>query len=170
MKRIIRYASIYFENASVRFNVSSLISLLLNAFYIVFNFIFGIVYGDAWLIAVGAYYSLLFSIRVLVIREGGNKDTEKTAALLMTALGVPITGMIIYRVIVGGEVAEGFFVSAVFFVYTVYSALRAVSGIKKSKGNNGSNQSVLHTIRLSAALMSIFNFQEATEYRQRLVA
>ena len=160
MKRFIRYTSVYLKNAAVRLNVAHLFGLMLNACYIVFNFVSGIIYGDAWFIAVGAYYFLIFSVRFLLIRgEGDSAETAGTAGILMLVLGVPITGMIIYNVITNGNREYGRATLTVFLIYTVYSLLRAFFGIKSSKKMKNSSHRALHTLRLSAALMSLFNFE-----------
>ncbi len=159
MKRIIRYTSVYLKNAAVRLNVAHLFGLVLNAFYIVFNFVSGIIYGDAWFIAVGAYYFLIFSVRFLLIRGGGGKSSEaaEEAGFLMLILGVPITVMIIYNVVTNSAAKYGRTTLIISLIYTVYSVLRAVFGIKNSKKN--STHRALHKLRLSAALMSLFNFE-----------
>lgn len=161
MKRIIRYTSVYLKNAAIRLNVAHLLGLVLNACYIVLNFVWGIIYGDAWFIAVGAYYFLIFSVRFLLIRGGDDESDEaaRVAGFLMLVLGVPITGMIIYNVITNGARKYGRGTLPVFLIYTVYSVLRAVLGIKNSKKRKNPNHRALHTLRLSAALMSLFNFE-----------
>lgn len=157
MKRIIRYTSVYLKNAAVRLNVAVLFGLILNACYIIYNFVCGIVYGDAWFITVGAYYFLILSVRFLLLRDKESDEASETAGFLMLVLGVPITGMIIYNVITNSSRELGISAIPIFFVYTVYSVLRAVFGIIKSKGN--STYRAVHALRLSAALMSLFNFQ-----------
>ena len=159
MKRIIRYTSVYLKNSDVRLNVAALFGLILNALYIIFNFVFGIIHGDAWLIAVGAYYFLIFSVRFILIRDDAPPQVSDGVRLLMAALGVPITGMIIYSVLTSGTKKYGVAILPIFFVYTVYSVLRAAFGIKRSKMAKNANHQTLHTLRLSAAFMSLFNFQ-----------
>lgn len=160
MKKLIRF-SLSLKNATVRTNVAALLGLILNAFYIVFNFVSGIIYSDAWFVAVGAYYFLIFSLRFILIRDIDEQQFEsaQTARVLMLVLGVPITGMIIYNVLTSGSKEYGKLNLPIFFLYTVYSVIRAVSGIKRSKKTRNLTHRALHTLRLSAALMSLFNFQ-----------
>ena len=161
MKRILRYTSVYLKNAAVRLKVAHLFGLVLNALYIIFNFVSGIIYGDAWFIAVGAYYFLIFSARFLLLRcrEDESVRAAEAAGFVMLVLGVPITGMIIYNVITSSAVEYGKGTLFIFLLYTVYSVLRAAVGIKKSQKRRNPTHRALHTLRLSAALMSLFNFE-----------
>ena len=159
MKRIIRYTSVYLKNAAVRLNVAVLFGLILNACYIIYNFVCGIIYGDAWFITVGAYYFLILSVRFLLLRDKESDEASETAGFLMLVLGVPITGMIIYNVITNSSREHGAAAIPIFFVYTVYSVLRAAFGIIKSKRKRNLTHRAVHSLRLSAALMSLFNFQ-----------
>ena len=159
MKRFIRYISVYLKSAAVRLNVAVLLGLILNACYIVYNFICGIIYSNAWFITVGVYYFLIACVRFLLLGDKSTAESSRNAGFLMLVLGVPITGMIIYNVITSASREHTAATISIFFVYTVYSALRALLGIIKAKRNGNSNYRALHALRLFAALMSLFNFQ-----------
>lgn len=166
MNKLKEYVSLYIKNPTVRLNVSLLVGFLFNGLYIIFNLVSGILYGNAWFITVAAYYALIVLVRYLVMgthgkREVDKYDTSRTAGYLMMILGVPVTGMIIFTVIENREYRYSKTVLTAFAIYAVFSILRAVFGIITSRKDNAPMRRAAHTVRLSAALMSLFNFQTA---------
>ncbi len=162
MSNFIRYVSLYIKEPGVRFNVAILLGLILNGCYIVFNLVLGIVYGNIWYITVAAYYMLIAVLRYLLIDggEGGCSDEgAKTVSSLMLVVALPMTGMIIYTVITNNRSALPSVTLPFFLVYAIVSILRAAKGLFVSKRENGRSRRVAHAIRLSLALLSLFNLQ-----------
>ena len=169
MKKITDYISEYFKNKMLRFHVSLFTGLILNMFYIIFNLVSGIIYGNAWFITVAAYYTLIVSVRYLLLGnhriDRPNTDflTEsaeatKTCGNLMMILGVPITGMIIYTVISNRRYEYSAAVFIMLSAYALFSITRAAWGIFSSKKKSFAPR-VAHSVRLSSALLSLFNLQ-----------
>ena len=162
MSNFIRYVSLYIKEPGVRFNVAILLGLILNGCYIVFNLVLGIVYGNIWYITVAAYYMLIAVLRYLLIDggEGGCSDEgAKTVSSLMLVVALPMTGMIIYTVITNNRSALPSVTLPFFFAYAIISIFRAVKGLFASKKETGESRRVAHAIRLSLALLSLFNLQ-----------
>ena len=162
MKKIISYLSLLISDSKIRFNVGILFGLVLNSFYIVYNLIYGIKYGNVWFITVSAYYTLIVGLRYFSIgREtvGANASAERTLGILVLSLSFPMTGMIIYTVITNS--ARTFPKSSlpVFAGYAIFSILRAVFGLLASERESKVPRRMAHLIRLSLALMSLFNLQ-----------
>lgn len=160
MNKLVRYISVYIKSPSVRLYVASLFSIVFNSCYVVFNLVLGILYGDAWFITIAAYYTVIAFLRYLLM-DGDADDASHTAGVLMLILGVPMTGMIIYTVIVGKKYTYSAIVSIAFAAYAAFSIFRAISGMISFKKNKNSARRALYSVRLSAALMSLFNFQTA---------
>lgn len=169
MKGFAGYISVVLKNKTVRFYVCVFLGLLINACYIIFNLVSGIVYGNAWFITVAAYYTLIVSVRYLIL--GSSRSTHggyecsiediiaiKTCGILMLILGVPITGMIIYTVISDRIYKYSSLVFVLLFIYAAFSVLRAASGIFSSVRKSAATN-VVHYIRMSSALLSLFNLQ-----------
>lgn len=162
MSNFVRYVSLYMKEPGIRFNVAILLGLILNGCYIVFNLVLGIIYGNIWYITVAAYYMLIAALRYLLIDSGEKSrsdDSAKTVATLMLVVALPMTGMIIYTVITNNRSVPPSVTLPFFFAYAIVSILRAVKGLFSSKGESGDSRRVAHTIRLSLALLSLFNLQ-----------
>lgn len=162
MSKFIRYVSIYINDERIRFNVAILLGLILNACYIVFNLVLGILYGNPWFITVSAYYMLIAVLRYMLINDGleaGAVDNSKTVASLMTILSVPMTGMIIYTVLTNTSYGTPGITLPVFGGYAFFSIFRAIFGLIANKKENAPFRQGAHKIRLSLALLSLFNLQ-----------
>lgn len=169
MKSLRGYISVVLKNKTVRFYVFAFFGLLINACYIIFNLLSGIIYGNAWFITVAAYYTLTVSVRYLILGNLRDADGDseysienvksiKTCGTLMLILGAPITGMIIYTVISSRIYNYSAFVFVLLFIYSVYGLLRAALGIFLSK-KKATVSKVANYIRMSSALLSLFNLQ-----------
>ena len=79
MSNFLRFVSSYFENSAVRFNVGVLLGLILNAGYIVFNLVLGIMSGNVWYISVSAYYSLVVMLRYMLLDSSGENAGQISA-------------------------------------------------------------------------------------------
>ena len=93
--------------------------------------------------------------------EYGEKagETSDVLGILMLILSFPMTGMIIYTVITdsNGEYPRSSL--PIFAAYAIFSICRAVYGLISSKKRGLPSRSNAHIIRLSLALMSLYNLQ-----------
>ena len=168
MKKILAYLSMYLKNASVRLNLGMLIGFVFNVFYIIFNLVSGIIYSDAWPIAVAAYYMLILSLRYLIISNNdagdGSRDLyarERNAGVIMLIIGVPITGMIIYNVVTDADVVYSGAVPIVLSLYSAVSIIRAIGAVIRFKESEDLKMRIAYTVRICAAAMSVFNLQSS---------
>lgn len=156
------FISSYFNNPRVRFNVGVLGGLLLNAGYIVFNLVYGIVSENVWNISVSAYYTLIVSLRYMLIGMSGEKTGQisaKTLSELIMILFLPMSGIMIYTVLTDASRTNGRAPLTVFALYAALGIFRALYGIFLSGKKHVVTYRVAHMIRLSLAFISLFNFQ-----------
>ena len=169
MKSFRGYISVILKNETVRSNVFLFLGLLINACYIFFNLLSGIIYGNAWFITVAAYYTIMVSVRYLILGNSRTDGCDLKASIevirsirlcgtLMLILCAPITGMIIYTVIYDRIYEYSAFVFVLLFIYAIFSVVRAAVGIffgeKRSIPSKAANY-----VRMSSALLSLFNLQ-----------
>ncbi len=162
MSNFLRFVSSYFENSEVRFNVGVLIGLILNAAYVVFNIVFGIMYGNVWYISVSAYYTLIVILRYMLIGipdENMGQISAKTVGMLIMILFFPMSGIIMYTVLTNARHATARAPVVIFALYAAFGILRALYGIFLSKRKESVAYRTAQLIRLSLALISLFNFQ-----------
>ena len=159
----------YLRSESLRVRISLLFGLCLNLFYLVSNFIFGIKYNSPFFLAVSLYYLLIFCIRYVVFKaeirmiykDGGLRVSRISGGLLLIT-DLVITLLIVYSLRVQGTETYGAFVFSVLFVYALYSISRGAFCIVKIRKDGGSCvQRSLSSVRIAAALMSVFNLLSA---------
>lgn len=169
MKDLRGYIFVVLKNKTVRFYVFAFFGLIINACYIIFNLISGIIYGNAWFITVAAYYTLMVSVRYLILGNLCSADCKseysienikstKTCGTLMLILGAPITGMIIYTVVSNITYNYSDFVFVFLFIYAAFNILRASFGIFSVK-EKPDLSNLVNYVRMSSALLSLFNLQ-----------
>ena len=169
MKSFRGYIFVILKNETVRSNVFLFFGLVINACYIFFNLLSGIIYGNAWFITVAAYYALMVSVRYLILGNSRIEGCDLRASIevirsirlcgtLMLILCAPITGMIIYTVISDRIYEYSAFVFVLLFMYALFCVVRAAVGIffreKSSILSKAANY-----VRMSSALLSLFNLQ-----------
>lgn len=165
MKKIRNFISIYIEDKSARLNLSIFLGLILNVLYIFFNLVVGIIYRNVWFVTVSAYYSVIVFLRYLVISDGQNVsrvsiENSKSAGMLMMLLGVPVTGIVIYTVLLGISKKYAYVFLVFLALHSLFAITRSLFSYIKMK-REGAVLRAVHSVRLSGALMSVFNFQTA---------
>jgi len=160
MNRFMRYLSIYLFDKSARFNAAILLGIVVNSLYVIVNLVMGILQESVWQITVAAYYLLIIILRYLIIED---EDTSEASALIVSRLlliiSAPMLGMIIYAVLIGESVSRPRMALPYFAVYAAVCIVRVVFGYLIPSWDSKSLRGVLRAMRLSIALMSIFNFQ-----------
>jgi hypothetical protein len=165
MKKIWEIISLYIRDRSARLNLSIFLGLILNVLYIFFNLVFGIAYRNVWFITVSAYYSIIVFLRYLVINEEENNsraalESSKNAGLLMMILGIPVTGIIIYTLLLGISKKYSYLLLLFLGLHSLFTITRSLWSFLRMRGD-GVVARAAHSVRLSGALMSVFNFQTA---------
>lgn len=160
MNRFIRLLSVYFLDKKARFSIAVLFGLILNACYIVFNLVLGILRENVWCITVASYYTLIVILRYIIIDgEGGSESLARTVSSLLLIVACPMTGMIIYTVLSGAKTDYPRFAVPIFLAYAVFSILRAALGLFGYGRHKTPARRVANNIRIALALLSLFNFQ-----------
>ena len=160
MNGIRNYLSFYMHDKDARFNALTLLGVIANAIYVIFNLVIGILYGSVWQIAVTAYYSLVLMLRVFVIYDGSEDGfSPRTVSFLLLILCPPMAGMIIYAIIIGAVGSRPMLALPIFALYAFFGIFRASVGLISQKRKGVRHRCIAHTARLSLALMSLFNFQ-----------
>ncbi len=175
MKNVFRYVVLCLSDSEVRFNLGVLLGMILNILYIAFNFILGILYGNVWLITVAAYYMLIVVLRYMLINEDTeDKCMSRLVAKLLLIVAVPMTGIIAYTVLTDYRGLMPRRIVPILVFYAVISLFRAIFGLFISK-RDSQNRKSMHLVRLSLALVSLFNFQAALfnyialEYTKKII-
>lgn len=160
MKKVISYFYLYAGDSRVRRNVGALFGIFINSFYIVINLTWGIKHRNVWFITVAVYYLLVALMRFFSIDTHGIEGSgEEILGVLMAILCVPMTGMIAYTVLTSS--ARGYPKASlpIFAGYAIFSIFRAVYGLFSTRRESTDSLRTAHSIRLSLALMSLFNLQ-----------
>ena len=159
MRNIISFFCVYTSDSSVRRNVGAFFGIFINSFYILINLIWGIKHLNVWFITVAVYHLLILFMRYFSIDTSGAEGRGELVGALMTVLSIPITGMIAYTVLTSS--ARGYPKSSlpVFAGYAIFSIFRAVYGLLSVRRDGAPSLRATHSIRLSLALMSLFNLQ-----------
>ena len=91
--------------------------------------------------------------------ESRGQISQKTVGALISILFMPMRGIIIYTVLTSAEHTYRPAPIVIFALYAAYGILRALYGIFFSKRKEETSYRTSHFIRLSLALISLFNFQ-----------
>ncbi len=160
MKNIISFFYVYTSDSRVRRNVGVLFGIIINSFYILVNLIWGIKHRNVWFVTVAVYYLLITFMRYFSIDTPNTQVSGgEVLGALMTVLCIPMTGLIAYTVITSS--ARGYPKASlpIFAGYAIFSIFRAVYGLISARRGNTASLRTAHSIRLSLALMSLFNLQ-----------
>lgn len=157
MKKFVSYVAHCLYDRKTRFNIGILLSIIFNSFYIVFNIILGILYENAWFVAVSAYYILILVLRYMLVGEQ-QRDNVNLVSTLMLIISLPMSGMIVYTIINGPSSKTPSRVLPVLVIYAIFSIFRALYGILAPEDRLPGKRS-FYISRLSMALLSLFNFQ-----------
>ncbi len=160
MNAFIRYIFVYFRDSDIRFNVAVLLGLVINSFYIIFNLIIGILYANPWSVAIAAYYILIAVFRYLLIGDtDGQKEAARAVSAIMTVLSFVMLGIMVYTSLGGANKSYPSAVLPIFAAYACISIARALFGLFIRDLDSSCPRRTAHAIRLSNALLSLFNLQ-----------
>ncbi len=134
----------------------NLFAFLFNLCYIFFNLASGIVYENILSVTVSAYYMVTVFVRYFILG-----DSVSITPYLLLILAFPITGIIIYTVLTGDAKKYPVWILAMLAVYSAATVIRSISGIASAGRAGDGERRTMYSARLSAALMSLFNFQNS---------
>ena len=144
-------------------SVRDRLGLLFGFVYSLYNILVGIIVGTIWHIAIGIYYLLLLSVKIvlMIVQKRGKMSTmifiltSLLLFLISLSLVVPIITMITNQrpVSIPLEVAIGI------ATYTTYKVTVAIIGFVKNWRTDNMLRSELVTIGLIEAIVSVLTLQ-----------
>lgn len=159
-------------DGGLRARLSLFFGLVFNLFYLAFNLAFGLFYKSAEPIAVSVYYALLITVRYIILRlyEGElTAETEREACkkggLILLLADLVIALMIFYSAKGAEPKNYGIFVFSVLSLHAAFTVTRAVAGIFSQREGLTLRKRAIHTVRLVASAISVFNLSSAVALR-----
>lgn len=144
-------------------SVRDRLGLLFGFVYSLYNILVGIIVGTIWHIAIGIYYLLLLSVKIvlMIVQKRGKMSTmifiltSSLLFLISLSLVVPIITMLTNQrpVSIPLEVAIGI------ATYTTYKVTVAIIGFVKNWRTDNMLRSELVTIGLIEAIVSVLTLQ-----------
>lgn len=163
------YVSRYMADIVFKTKISLLLSLALNTGYAVLKFVTGIFYGSAWLITLAAYYTLLLTMRFLLVLHI-HRNTRDMAAewkrcracgVVLLLMNIILTGMVILVLQRGeGFVYPGYLIY-VMALYDFCTMTMAIVNLVKSRKQKSPVLTAAKVINVAAALIAMLSLETA---------
>ena len=163
------YVSRYKTDVVFKTKISLLLSLALNTGYAVLKFVTGIFYGSAWLITLAAYYTLLLTMRILLLLHI-NRNTQEMAAewkrcracgVVLLFMNIVLTGMVVLVLRRGeGFAYPGYLIYAM-ALYDFYTMTMAIVNLVKSRKRKSPVLTAAKVINVAAALIAMLSLETA---------
>ena len=163
------YVSRYKTDVVFKTKISLLLSLALNTGYAVLKFVTGIFYGSAWLITLAAYYTLLLTMRFLLVLHI-HRNTRDMAAewkrcracgVVLLFMNIILTGMVVLVLRRGeGFVYPGYLIYAM-ALYDFYTMTMAIVNLVKSRKQKSPVLTAAKVINVAAALIAMLSLETA---------
>lgn len=163
------YVSRYMADIVFKTKISLLLSLALNTGYAVLKFVTGIFYGSAWLITLAAYYTLLLTMRFLLVLHI-HRNTRDMAAewkrcracgVVLLFMNIILTGMVVLVLRRGeGFVYPGYLIY-VMALYDFYAMTMAIVNLVKSRKQKSPVLTAAKVINVAAALIAMLSLETA---------
>lgn len=163
------YVSRYRADIVFKTKISLLLSLVLNTGYAVLKFVTGIFYGSAWLITLAAYYTLLLTMRILLLLHI-HRNTRDMAAewkrcracgVVLLFMNIVLTGMVVLVLRRGeGFAYPGYLIYAM-ALYDFYTMTMAIVNLVKSRKQKSPVLTAAKVINVAAALIAMLSLETA---------
>ena len=163
------YISRYMADIVFKTKISLLLSLALNTGYAVLKFVTGIFYGSAWLITLAAYYTLLLTMRFLLVLHI-HRNTRDMAAewkrcracgVVLLLMNIILTGMVILVLQRGeGFVYPGYLIYGM-ALYDFCTMTMAIVNLVKSRKQKSPVLTAAKVINVAAALIAMLSLETA---------
>ena len=163
------YVSRYMADIVFKTKISLLLSLALNTGYAVLKFVTGIFYGSAWLITLAAYYTLLLTMRFLLVLHI-HRNTRDMAAewkrcracgVVLLLMNIILTGMVILVLQRGeGFVYPGYLIYGM-ALYDFCTMTMAIVNLVKSRKQKSPVLTAAKVINVAAALIAMLSLETA---------
>ena len=163
------YVSRYRADIVFKTKISLLLSLVLNTGYAVLKFVTGIFYGSAWLITLAAYYTLLLTMRILLLLHI-HRNTRDMAAewkrcracgVVLLFMNIVLTGMVVLVLRRGeGFAYPGYLIYAM-ALYDFYTMTMAIVNLVRSRKRKSPVLTAAKVINVAAALIAMLSLETA---------
>lgn len=163
------YVSRYRTDIVFKTKISLLLSLALNTGYAVLKFAAGIFYGSAWLITLAAYYTLLLTMRFLLVLHI-HRNTRDMAAewkrcracgVVLLLMNIILTGMVILVLQRGeGFVYPGYLIYGM-ALYDFCTMTMAIVNLVKIRKQKSPVLTAAKVINVAAALIAMLSLETA---------
>lgn len=163
------YVSRYRTDIIFKTKISLLLSMALNTGYAVLKFVAGIFYGSAWLITLAAYYTLLLTMRFLLVLHI-HRNTRDMAAewkrcrargVVLLLMNIILTGMVILVLQRGeGFVYPGYLIYGM-ALYDFCAMTMAIVNLVKSRKRKSPVLTAAKVINVAAALIAMLSLETA---------
>ncbi len=163
MIKLVEFVRDFLKCENARHKTVNLFAFVFNICYIYFNLISGIIYENILSVTASAYYIIIIFIRYLVMGEKAPGDTPELAyaaniaVSLLRVAAFPITGIILYTLLLGNTREYPVWILTVIGIYSFTAILRAILGLFRFEKTK--SMRAAYSARLSAAFLSLFNFQ-----------
>lgn len=163
------YVSRYRADIVFKTKISLLLSLALNTGYAMLKFVTGIFYGSAWLITLAAYYTLLLTMRILLLLHI-NRNTKDMAAewkrcracgVVLLFMNIVLTGMVVLVLRRGEGFAYPGYLIYVMALYDFYTMTMAIVNLVKSRKRKSPVLTAAKVINVAAALIAMLSLETA---------
>lgn len=141
---------------------TALISLVLNATFSVYYFVFGIASHSWWLLLLGVYHLILSVVRVAVLRAKSKKRfVTWFAGWMLIALELPLVGTVILSVVGDNGRKFHMIVMLAIATYAFSKITLATVNLIKSRHSTSATLIILRNISFADAVVSIFALQRS---------
>ncbi len=163
------YVSRYRTDIVFKTKISLLLSLALNTGYAVLKFAAGIFYGSAWLITLAAYYTLLLTMRFLLLLHI-HRNTRDMAAewrrcracgVVLLFMNIILTGMVILVLQRGEGFAYPGYLIYGMALYDFCTMTMAIVNLVKSRKQKSPVLTAAKVINVAAALIAMLSLETA---------
>lgn len=142
----------------------TVLSLIGNISYSLYNIVLGAVGGSWWFLALGAYYAILSVMRFSVLRKKEivfNTFAKRTAILFIVLITIPLAGTVVLAFIKDRGIYFDKIAMITIALYTFIKVTLATVNLAKAKKNASLKLQMLRNISFADALVSIFSLQRS---------
>ena len=140
----------------------ALVSLIFNMIFGVYYLVLGIVVGSWWLFTLGIYYSILSTVRFVVLRTVKEKTfVVKFTGWMLMALSIPLVATVILSVIKDRGTQHHMIVMIAIATYASTKITLATINFIKSRHSDSCKMIALRNISFANGFASIFALQRS---------
>lgn len=164
-----RTLSIVRYNKQKRLMLFTLLSLLINIIYALYNGVLGIVYGSFWFVTMFAYYLLLSVMRFGAVicsrkkskNKGSQKFVVRFTGIMLVLLSLVLAGVNYYVSQKNTAVKQDKIIMISIAAFTFYKVTVAIVNFVKTSKRNVLLEKTVRNISVADALVSVYSLQRS---------